>query len=153
IQRMIREETTPRPSQRLSTLGETATILAGNRGTDPKRLAKLLAGDLDWIMMKALEKERDRRYASAGDFAAGGERWLRYEPDTARPPSATYRFRRFIRRHRGAVIAVTFATATLLTGTAVATWQAIVATSATTRARTAATAERTAKQLAQAKET
>src|SRR4051812_44567183 len=69
LQRLIREEEPPRPSARLSTLGQAATVVAGNRGTDPKQLARLLAGDLDWIVMKALEKDRNRRYASPGSFA------------------------------------------------------------------------------------
>ena len=130
IQRLIREVTPQRPSSRLSTLGDSATVLAGNRGTDPKRLAKLLAGDLDWIMMKALEKDRNRRYATAGDFAADVERFLKHEAVVARPPSAAYRLATFVRRNRGAVIAATIAVATLLAGTAVATWQAIVANQA-----------------------
>src|SRR5262249_12055521 len=100
IQRLIREVTPPRPSARLSTLGEKATVSAGNRGTDPRRLVRLLAGDLDWIMMKALEKERDRRYATAGEFAADIEHFLRREGVLARPPSATYRIATFVRRHR-----------------------------------------------------
>ena len=131
IQRLIREVTPPRPSSRLSTLGESATVMAGNRGTDPKRLTRLLAGDLDWIMMKALEKDRNRRYATAGDFAADIERFLRHEAVLARPPSAAYRLATFVRRHRGGVVAAAaVAAATLLAGTAVATWQAVVATRA-----------------------
>jgi len=127
IQRLICEVTPPRPSSRLSTLGNSATILAGNRGTDPKRLARLLAGDLDWIMMKALEKDRNRRYATAGDFAADIERFLRHEAVLARPPSVAYRIATFVRRHRGAVMAGTIAVTTLLAGAAVATWQAVAA--------------------------
>ena len=152
IQRLIREVTPPRPSSRLSTLGDSATILAGHRGTDPKRLAKLLAGDLDWIMMKALEKDRNRRYATAGDFAADVERFLQHEAVVARPPSAAYRLATFVRRNRGTVTAATIAVATLLTGTAVATWQAIVASQAKQTAESAAAAERAAKVVALAKE-
>jgi serine/threonine protein kinase/tetratricopeptide (TPR) repeat protein len=152
IQRLIREVTPPRPSSRLSTLGDSATVLAGNRGTDPKRLAKLLAGDLDWIMMKALEKDRDRRYATAGEFAADIERFLRHEGVVARPPSAAYRLATFVRRYRGAVVAATVTIATLLAGTTIAIWQAIVATRAKHDALAAATAERLAKQVAVAKE-
>jgi eukaryotic-like serine/threonine-protein kinase len=152
IQRLIREVTPPRASSRLSTLGDSATILAGNRGTDPKRLAKLLTGDLDWIMMKALEKDRNRRYATAGDFGADVERYLRDEGVVARPPSAAYRLSRFARRHRGAVVAATVAVATLLAGTTIATWQAIVATRAKHEALAAARAESRAKEIAVAKE-
>jgi len=136
----------------LSTLGDSATVLAGNRGTDPKRLAKLLAGDLDWIMMKALEKDRNRRYATAGDFVADIERFLRHEGVVARPPSAAYQLATFVRRHRAAVVAAAVAVATLLAGTTIATWQAIVATRAKHEALAAARAESQAKQVAVAKE-
>jgi serine/threonine protein kinase/tetratricopeptide (TPR) repeat protein len=152
IQRLIREESPPRPSSRLSTLGATATILAGNRGTDPGRLARFLAGDLDWIMMKALEKDRSRRYATAGDFAADVERFLRHEAVLARPPSTIYRLATFARRHRVAVIAATAVSLALITGTAVATWQAVAAHRAKHDAQAAAQAEGAAKRTAQAKE-
>ena len=108
-------------------LGDSATVLAGNRGTDPKRLAKLLAGDLDWIMMKALEQDRNRRYAAAGDFAADIEQFLRHEGVVARPPSAIYRLSRLAQQNRGAVLAATVTTLALVAGTAVATRQAIAA--------------------------
>jgi serine/threonine protein kinase/tetratricopeptide (TPR) repeat protein len=152
IQRLIREVTPPRPSARLSTLGESATVLAGNRGTDPKRLAKLLAGDLDWIMMKALEKERDRRYATSGEFAADIERFLRHEAVVARPPSTAYRLASFVRRNRGPVVATMIVMVTLLAGTAISTWQAVVANQAKRAAESAAAAERASKVIALAKE-
>ena len=76
MQRMIREEDPPRPSVRLSTLGERLTVVAKHRSTDPKRLRQLIRGDLDWIVMKSLEKERGRRYESADSFAADVERFL-----------------------------------------------------------------------------
>ena len=79
IQRMIRDVSPPRPSTRLSSLGNSATIVAGNRGTDPRQLGRLLAGDLDWIVMKAIEKDRNRRYSSPGSFADDVERFLRHE--------------------------------------------------------------------------
>ena len=69
MQRLIREQDAPRPSTRFSSLGDTATSLAGNRGLDVKRLVQLLAGDLDWVVMKALEKDRNRRYDTPGSFA------------------------------------------------------------------------------------
>ncbi len=152
MQRLIREETTPRPSARLSSLGDTATTLAGNRGTDARHLARLLAGDLDWIMMKALEKDRERRYSTPGDLADDVVRYLRGEAILARPPSASYRLARFARRNRGAVLAVAAVAATLLAGSAVATWQAVVATRAKGDALRAATAEREAKETAEARE-
>src|SRR5205807_7942045 len=68
MQRLIREEEAPRPSTRLSSLGGSATVLAGNRGLDVKRLRQLLSGDLDWVVMKAIEKDRNRRYATPGSF-------------------------------------------------------------------------------------
>ena len=91
MQRLIREEEPPRPSTRLSSLGDSATIVAGNRGLDVKRLVQFLAGDLDWVVMKALEKDRNRRYATPGNFAEDIERYLRHEAILARPPSTGYR--------------------------------------------------------------
>ncbi len=82
MQRLIRDEEAPRPSTRLSSLGDSATILAGNRGTDPKQLGRMLAGDLDWIVMKALEKDRNRRYSTPGDFSQDVQRYLQHEADS-----------------------------------------------------------------------
>jgi eukaryotic-like serine/threonine-protein kinase len=87
MQRLIREEEPLRPSTRLSALGDSASIPAGNRGTDVKRLTHLLAGDLDWIVMKAIEKDRSRRYATPERFAEDIERYLRRDVVLARPPS------------------------------------------------------------------
>ena len=77
VQRLIREEDPPRPSTRLTSLGGTATVTAGNRGLDVKRLKQLLTGELDWVVMKALEKDRNRRYDTPGNFAEDIERYLR----------------------------------------------------------------------------
>src|SRR5262249_6082793 len=87
MQRLIREEEAPRPSTRLSSLGESATVFAGNRGTDVKQLARLLAGDLDWIVMKSVSKDRNRRYGTPAMFAEDIERYLRRDAIAARPPS------------------------------------------------------------------
>jgi eukaryotic-like serine/threonine-protein kinase len=152
IERLIREAEPPRPSSRLSTLGDSATTVAANRATDPKHLCRLLVGDLDWIVMKALEKDRNRRYASPGSFAEDVERYLRREAILARPPSAVYRLTRFAQRHHVVVAAVAAVTAALVTGTTIATWQAVVATRAKHEALAAATAESQAKQVAVAKE-
>jgi serine/threonine protein kinase/Flp pilus assembly protein TadD len=114
MQRLIREEEPPRPSNRLSSLGESATLFAGNRSTDPKQLARLLAGDLDWIVMKALEKDRNRRYGTPGNFAEDIERYLRREAILARPPSAPYRLRKFVQRNRAAVLLSLFVLATVM---------------------------------------
>jgi serine/threonine protein kinase/tetratricopeptide (TPR) repeat protein len=100
--RLIREEETPPPSARLSTVQELATI-AANRGQEPKRLSGLVRGELDWIVMRALDKDRNRRYESASGLARDVERYLRDEPVLACPPSTTYRLRKFVRRNRRAL--------------------------------------------------
>ena len=94
------------PSRKLSTLGEKATTAAQCRRTNPAKLTQLLGGELDWIVMKSLEKERDRRYESASSFAADVERFLNDEAVEACPPSTTYRLRKFVRRNRGPVLAI-----------------------------------------------
>jgi len=102
IRRMIREEDPPSPSARLSTTaGETQTAVAAHRRVDPRGLNRLMRGDLDWIVMKALEKDRTRRYETANAFAADIGRYLSDEPVEACPPSSAYRFRKFARRNRG----------------------------------------------------
>ena len=98
--RIIREEEPPKPSTRISTLGVARTATAAHRQIDAHRLGQLVRGDLDWIVMKALEKDRTRRYDTAGDFAADVVRHLGDEPVEACPPSAAYRIRKFIRRNR-----------------------------------------------------
>jgi eukaryotic-like serine/threonine-protein kinase len=114
MQRLIREEEPPRPSTRLTSLGESATLLAGNRGTDPRQLARLLAGDLDWIVMKALEKDRNRRYGTPGNFAEDVERYLADDLVQARPPSSWYRLRKFARRNKRGLATATLAGVMLL---------------------------------------
>ena len=100
MRRIIREEEPPRPSTRLSTLGLAATTAATRRQSDPHRLSGLLRGELDWIVMKALEKDRNRRYETANSMARDVERYLHDEPVLACPPSAWYRLRKFTRRHK-----------------------------------------------------
>jgi serine/threonine protein kinase len=103
--RIIREEETPRPSTRLSAAEGLPTI-AANRGTEPKKLAALFRGELDWIVMKALEKDRNRRYETANGLAMDVQRYLADEPVLACPPSAGYRLRKFVRRNkRGLAVA------------------------------------------------
>jgi tetratricopeptide (TPR) repeat protein len=97
--RTIREQEPTRPSAKLST-AEGLPTLAANRGTEPRRLAAQVRGELDWIVMKALEKDRNRRYESANGFAQDVQRYLADEPVQAGPPSAWYRFRKFTRRNR-----------------------------------------------------
>jgi serine/threonine protein kinase/tetratricopeptide (TPR) repeat protein len=152
LQRLIREEEAPRPSTRLSSLRDAATVLAGNRGTDARRLAQILAGDLDWAVMKALEKDRNRRYDTPQSFADDIERYLRREPIVARPPSTVYKLKKFTQRHRAAVLAGMAVVAALLIGASLAIWQAIVATQAQQDALASAAAQREAKELAQARE-
>jgi serine/threonine protein kinase/tetratricopeptide (TPR) repeat protein len=105
VRRIIREEEPPRPSTRISTLGQAAGTVSVNRKTDPERLRRLVRGELDWIVMKALEKDRGRRYESASAFAQDVGRYLTDEPVQAGPPSAAYRFRKFVRRNRGLLLA------------------------------------------------
>ena len=101
----IRDKEPPRPSVRFGTLGEHTTIEAERRHTDPRSLVRQLRGDLDWITMRAMEKDRARRYASASELAADIERHLRHEPVLAGPPGALYRARKFVRRHQVGVAA------------------------------------------------
>jgi tetratricopeptide (TPR) repeat protein/serine/threonine protein kinase len=98
VLRLIREEEAPRPSTRLST-AEGLPSIAANRGLEPKQLSSLVHGELDWIVMKALEKDRERRYETANGFAQDIQRYLHNEPVQACPPSAAYRLRKFARRH------------------------------------------------------
>jgi len=101
--RKLREEEPPRPSNKVSTDRDTSTSTAAARGTEPEQLVKLLRGDLDWITMKALEKDRARRYGTPSELAADIRRYLDHEPVVARPASAGYRLRKYARRHRVAV--------------------------------------------------
>jgi WD40 repeat protein/serine/threonine protein kinase len=102
--RVIREEEAPRPSTRLSTTEELPSI-AACRQVEPRKLSGMVQGELDWIVMKALEKDRNRRYESANSLAADLRRYLDDEPVQACPPSAWYRFRKFARRHKTGVVA------------------------------------------------
>jgi WD40 repeat protein len=100
--RIIREEEPPKPSTRLSSSNALPSI-AANRGLEPLKLNRLVQGELDWIVMKSLEKDRNRRYETASGFAADIERHLHDEPVEAGPPSAAYRFRKFARRNKAAL--------------------------------------------------
>jgi serine/threonine protein kinase/tetratricopeptide (TPR) repeat protein len=142
--RVIREEEPSRPSTKLSTAQGLPT-LAANRGTEPAKLARLVRGELDWIVMKALEKDRNRRYETANGFARDIQRYLADEPVEACPPSAGYKLRKFARKNRKAL--VTAGAFLFLLGVAalVSTWQAF-------RALAAAAAEKEAKETAQARQ-
>ena len=131
LRRIIREDEPPRPSTRLSTLQANAlSTICDRRQVDPRKLNHEVRGELDWIVMKALEKERQRRYESASAFAADVQRYLEDEPVAACPPSSAYRLRKFARRNKTTLLtAITVSTA-LLVGTVVSIWQAFEATSA-----------------------
>jgi non-specific serine/threonine protein kinase/serine/threonine-protein kinase len=118
IRRRIREQEPSKPSTRVSTLGEVTGETANRRRTDPTGLRRQLRGDLDRITMKALEKDRTRRYASPSELAADIERHLRHEPVLASPPGTLYRGRKFVRRHRVGVAAGALVMAALLAGVA-----------------------------------
>ena len=116
IMRMIREDDPPTPSARLDTLGERLAEVARQRRVEPTGLTKLLRGDLDWIVMKALEKDRRRRYDSASELAQDVTRHFSDQPVNARPPSAAYRLRKFARRRRGPVLAAAGIAAAIVVG-------------------------------------
>jgi tetratricopeptide (TPR) repeat protein len=115
VRRIIREEEPPKPSTRLSSLGETLTSVSAKRGSDPRWLGKAVSGELDWIVMKALEKDRNRRYVTANEFADDVKRFLADRPVEARPPSATYLVRKFAGRNRTALLVGLVVALSLLT--------------------------------------
>ena len=100
MRRIIREEDPPKPSTRVSTLGANSGEIARHRKTDPATLQRTLRDELDWITMRAMEKDRTRRYGSPAELAADIVRHMRNEPILAGPPSTAYRARKFVRRHR-----------------------------------------------------
>jgi WD40 repeat protein/serine/threonine protein kinase len=124
ILRMIKEEEPPKPSTRLSDSGEALASISANRRTEPAKLTKLVKGELDWIVMKTLEKDRNRRYETANGLAADVQHYLADEAVQACPPSAAYRFRKFARRNKAMLaaasvvgLAVLLAIAVLATST------------------------------------
>ena len=120
--KIIREEEPPKPSMRLSQSTDSLPSIAAQRKTEPAKLSKMFRGDLDWIAMKALEKDRTRRYETANAFAADVLRYLNDEPVEASPPSTAYRLRKFARKHRKPVIALASIMAILVLGIAGTTW-------------------------------
>src|SRR5262249_28832259 len=113
--RMVREVDPPRPSTKLSA-AENLPNIAANRDIEPAKLAKSLRGELDWVVMKALEKDRTRRYNTANGLARDLQRYLADEVVEARPPSRGYRLKKFVRRHKGQVIAASLVLLALLGG-------------------------------------
>ena len=151
ILRMIREVEPPKPSTRLSSAAELPSI-AANRQLEPRRLTRLIHGELDWVVMKCLEKDRARRYATANGLAADLLRYLADEPVMAAAPSAAYRLRKFVRRHRASVSAAA-AIAVVLVAAVVGTTSALLRERhAKQLALIAADAERHAKETATARE-
>ena len=138
ILRRIKEEEPPKPSTRLSGSGYRLASIAAVRGTEPARLTRAVRGDLDWIVMKALEKSRARRYESPGGLARDVKRYLDGDAVEACPPSAGYRLRKFGRRHAGAIATAAALAGLLITGTGISIAMAVRAT----RAELAARAER-----------
>jgi serine/threonine protein kinase len=147
VLRLIREETPPTPSTRISTTAALPAI-AANRGVDPGRLCGLVRGELDWVVMKALEKDRNRRYPTANSLALDIEHYLANERVDACPPSAAYRFQLFARRNKAAMTVAAVVAASLVYGTIVSTWQATQARRAAALAEQRFVAEQQARQQA-----
>ncbi len=141
IQRIIREVEPPKPSTRLSSLSDESTTCAQKRRADPRSLLRELRGDLDWITMKALEKDRTRRYPTASELAADLARHLNHEPVAAGPPSAAYRVKKYIRRHRVGVTAGAALALALLAGIIGTSVGLVLATRAAADAEEARAAE------------
>jgi WD40 repeat protein len=126
MRHIIREQEPARPSTRLSTLlAADLTIVASHRHAEPGRLGSLLRGDLDWIVMKCLEKDRARRYETASALAMDLQRHLNNEPVVACPPSRSYRFQKLVRRNKLAFGAGTAVALALVVGAVASTWQAV----------------------------
>jgi eukaryotic-like serine/threonine-protein kinase len=134
ILRKIREEDPPKPSTRLSESKETLASISAQRKTEPARLSKLLRGELDWIVMKALEKDRTRRYETANALARDIGRYLAGDPVEAGPPSPSYRLRKFARKHRGLLATAGAFAALLMVGVVVSAYLAIQANRAEMKA-------------------
>ncbi len=145
ILRVVREEDPPKPSTKLST-AEAKPSISANRSTEPKKLAGLLRNELDWIVMKAMEKDRTRRYETANGFAADVMRFLAGEPVLAHPPSAAYRLKKLVRRNRPQVIAASFVILSLVVGVLVAALGFLEARRQEGIARNEASAKETARQ-------
>jgi WD40 repeat protein/serine/threonine protein kinase len=149
IRRTIRDQEPPKPSTRLHTLSQAdLTTTAQTRHVDGHKLIQSVKGDLDWIVMKCLEKERGRRYETANGLATDIKRHLNNEPVAARPPSKLYEFQKTVRRHKVGFAATAAIIIVLAAGVVTSTWQAVRAT----RARRAAVTSRTLAEQAQVKE-
>ncbi len=137
MRRIIREEEPAKPSTLISTVGQAATTASANRKSNPTQLSREFRGELDWIVMRCLEKDRNRRYETASGLARDIQHYLNDEVVEARPPSTGYRMKKFVRRHKGEVIATGLVLLTLLAGIAGTTWGLIAATRAAEAERSA----------------
>ncbi len=135
VRRLIRETEPPKPSTRLQALGQRLEEIAHRRHIEPGTLTRLVRGELDWIVVKCLEKDRTRRYETASELALDIQRHLENEPVTARPPSALYRFQKLARRYRTAFTAAAMFAVVLVATTAVSVWQAVRASRAELQAK------------------
>lgn len=135
VLRLVREAEPKRPSSRVMPVTDAMVQTSAERQTEPHRLSRTLRGDLDWITLKALEKERERRYGSAVALADDLERHLNHEPVEAGPPSALYRFRKLVQRNKLAVSAAAALLFMLSLGIGISTWQAVRASRAETLVR------------------
>jgi serine/threonine protein kinase/WD40 repeat protein len=134
IRRIIREEDPAKPSVRMSTPGPASRTVAANRRSEPERLCALFRSELDWIVMKSLEKDRNRRYETASAFAADVQRYLQDERVHACPPTVRYRVRKFLWRYKGPVLAASLLVLAVLVGIVGTTWGIIRATHSETEA-------------------
>jgi serine/threonine protein kinase/WD40 repeat protein len=135
VRRIICKEESAPPSTRIVAMGGQATTVSANRRTDPHKLSRLCRGELDWIVLKALEKDRNRRYDTASAFAADVQRYLNNDTVVACPPSRWYRLRKTVHRNRTLVLVCSLVALALLTGTVAATWGLIRSTDAEAAAR------------------
>ncbi len=153
IRRTIREQEPARPSSRLSTLqGADLTSVAQHRKTEPPKLVSLIRGDLDWIVMKTLEKDRARRYDTASGLVADLRRHLNHEPVTARPPGAGYRFQKMVRRHKVLSVAISVVALSLIAGLGISSWMFLQEQKAHREALAAEREQSRLRQLAESEE-
>jgi serine/threonine protein kinase/tetratricopeptide (TPR) repeat protein len=148
VLRVVREQDPPTPSHRLST-ADGAPSVAANRQTEPKKLGRFVRGELDWIVMKALAKDRDRRYETATGLARDVDRFLNHEPVQAGPPTAGYKLRKFVARNKGPVAAAGVVLLALVLGAAGTTWGMVRADQARQAEADRAEGERRAKEEAE----
>jgi eukaryotic-like serine/threonine-protein kinase len=146
MRRIIREEEPPKPSTRISTLGKAAATMSTQRQSEPKQLSRLIRGELDWIVMKALEKDRNRRYETASGLAMDVQRYLHDEPVLACPPTVGYRLKKFWQRNRGLASATAVVFLCLVGGIVGTSWGLTKAVHAQGKAQDEADAARQARQ-------